>query len=88
MAAASTSLATSTTKQETRASAGAPSAQRAAVRSMFFRETSHRETWQPSALSCRASPRPIPVPPPVTTVSLRSKLLTAFPRPSAWEAEC
>ena len=37
-------------------------------------DTSQIATWQPSAASCRASSRPMPVPPPVTTASFPRKL--------------
>ncbi len=40
---------------------------------MFVADTSHRATLQPSAASCLASSRPIPVPPPVTTAILPAK---------------
>ena len=59
---------------------GMPSAVASAmVRSMFFWETSHMATLQPSAISWRASSRPMPVPPPVTTANLPAKSFMARP---------
>ena len=43
------------------------------VSAMFSAETSHIATWQPSAESCSARARPIPVPPPVMTAILPRK---------------
>src|SRR5690349_4224446 len=46
---------------------------------MFSSDTSHIATWQPSAESWRASSRPIPVPPPVTTAMRPSNRSTSSP---------
>src|SRR6202012_5541859 len=44
-----------------------------------FAETSHMATLQPSAISWRASSRPMPVPPPVTTAKRPAKSFMSFP---------
>ena len=49
------------------------------VSAMFLAETSHMATLQPSAISWRASSRPMPVPPPVTTANLPAKSFMRFP---------
>ncbi len=48
---------------------------------MFSESTSHIATWQPSAVSCPASARPIPVPPPVMTANLSRKSFIEIPFP-------
>src|SRR5437868_4694932 len=47
------------------------------VTAIFSAETSHMATLQPSAISWRASSRPMPVPPPVTTAILPAKSFIA-----------
>src|SRR5437879_2448622 len=64
----------------TRAPCGTPSASHSATVSAMLRaETSHMATLQPSAMSWRASSRPIPVPPPVTTAILPAKSFMLVP---------
>jgi hypothetical protein len=58
---------------------GAASSHRLLVRTMFSADTSQIATEQPSAESCSASSRPIPVPPPVTTARFPRKLFIALP---------
>src|SRR5207253_2682978 len=45
----------------------------------FSADRSHMATWQPAALSCSASARPIPVPPPVMTAILSRKSFMVAP---------
>src|SRR5258705_8755627 len=58
---------TSATAALMRVPAGASSSHMDLVASRPSADTSHIETWHPSALNWRASSRPIPEPPPVTT---------------------
>ena len=62
-----------------RVPAGAAFSQSAFVSAMCSAETSQIATWQPSAASCFASSRPMPVPPPVITASLPRKSFISSP---------
>ena len=60
---------------------GSLSASQSRLVSAMFGERSHMATLQPSATSCRASSRPIPVPPPVITAIFAGKVFMEFSSP-------
>ena len=59
--------------------AGASASHSGGVSAMFVADTSQMATWHPSAASWRASSRPMPVPPPVTTASLPCERVHRIP---------
>src|SRR5215469_379026 len=70
------SLETSARKVVMRVPREAFASHSAFVWDMVSCDTSHMAMWAPSALSCSASSRPIPVPPPVITAIFPWKLFT------------